>query len=141
MLAIGLAFCCFYYGTILGNNLKTTPQYFLGTLMLCWIVLHSTLARKQARIAFGIWVVITTFGMLWMLGYEWAMWQNDGCFTDDFGNKRCAMPIAQLLFGFIVAALSEIFIVWKLRSFSHPTWERTWQICTLVGFIAGAIMP
>lgn len=86
--------------------------------MLCWIVLHSALARKQTRIAFGIWAVIMTFDMLWMLGYEWAMWQDNGCFTDDSGNKHCVIPIAQLLFGLIVAILSEIFIVWKLRKFS-----------------------
>lgn len=64
---------------------------------------------------------------------------QSNCFTDDLGEKRCAMPTGQLLMGLISAIVGELILLWKLHRFSQPKWERIWQTAVLVGLIAGAV--
>lgn len=137
--AIGFTLLLFYAATLFGDNIKTVPQWILGTLMLLCLLLHHLLPRKSARLLFCIWAAISTFLLLWIIGYELAMWQFGNCFTNDTGEKYCAMPTGQLLLGLIFAIIGEIIILRKLRHFSQPKWERIWQISALAGLIVGAI--
>lgn len=135
--AIGLALVLFYCGAVWGDNFKTQAQWTLGILMVLSLVLHSVLPRKWARRLFCVLAAISIFFVLWLLGYTLTMWLQSNCFTDEFGEKRCVMPTLQLLVGFVLAVVGEVLVVLKLRRFSQPKWERIWQICLLLGFVAG----
>ncbi|XXQ68811.1 hypothetical protein ACKLNO_02840 [Neisseriaceae bacterium B1] len=136
--AIGATLLLFYGAAICGDSLETEPLWILGALMVLCLLLHGVLPRKWARRIFCAWAAMTTFFVLWLVGYGSAMWLYSSCFTDAFGEKRCVMPTGQLLFGFLFALLGEMLILWKLRRFLQPKWERIWQIAALAGLIAGA---
>lgn len=136
--AIVWTLACVYCGAVWGNTLKTEPQWLLSGLMVLCLVLHCVLPRKWARLVFGAWVMMLTFFMLWLLGYEWAMGWHSNCFVDESGEQRCVMPIFQVLVGLVLALLGEVLIVLKLRRFSQPKWERMGQVCALMGLMVGA---
>lgn len=136
--AIGLSLLLFYCGAVWGDSLKTEAQWTLGIVMTLFLLLHSVLPKKWARRLFCVLAAICIFFVLWLLGYTLTMWLQSNCFNDEFGEKRCVMPTLQILVGFVVAVVGEVFVILKLRRFSQPKWARIWQICLLLGFVLGS---
>lgn len=134
--AIGLALLLFYYGALFSDNFKAEAPWILGALLLLGLILHLGLPRKRARLLFCVWLAITSFFIMWTMGYELAMWQYSNC---DEQGEHCVMPILQLLAGLIFAIIGELFVLWKLRRFSQPKWELIWQISLLAGLMVVAI--
>lgn len=136
LVTIGLAGLLFGYGALFSQNFGVEAQWILGSLLVLGLILHCVLPRKWARWWFCVWLAITSFFIMWSMGYELTMWQYSNC---DEQGEHCVMPIAQLLVGLILAIIGELFVLWKLRRFSQPKWELIWQISMFVGLLVGAI--